>query len=297
MPPKRFEYEIPLIQSSTSSKILIPVTMKDSTYLFLWDTGSETSMILKNQAKLRNIPIEMLAKKGTDTVTHVREILFVDTEVAAMDYAKIGSFQIPPQEIRINQFSKLKDRHKPEIVGLIGQDIISTLHWKFDFQKKIIKISNLEFPEEKSEEKSFILPIVNVVKNSKIPFFKLKFGKELEDDFLFDTGMADGIIINSIDTFSVNPALVINKNKNNFEFISKRTIDLQDQSKKKIHKKFKTLDTLIINNHVFKDFVISEEHLMDFNFCTFRFVEMFSKMYYNPEEKRVTFVPKQAAYK
>ena len=36
---------------------------------------------------------------------------------------------------------------------------------------------------------------------------------------------------------------------------------------------------------------------MDFNFCTFRFVEMFSKMYYNPEEKRVTFVPKQAAYK
>ncbi|WGQ15004.1 hypothetical protein [Sphingobacterium faecium] len=71
MPPKRFEYEIPLIQSSTSSKILIPVTMKDSTYLFLWDTGSETSMILKNQAKLRNIPIEMLAKKGTDTVVSI----------------------------------------------------------------------------------------------------------------------------------------------------------------------------------------------------------------------------------
>lgn len=271
--------------------------MKDSTYLFLWDTGAEATIILKDQVKPRNMPIEMLTKKGTDTITHMREILFVDTEVANMNYAKIGGFQITPQEIRVNQFSKIKDRHKPAIVGVIGQDIISTLHWKFDFQKKIIKISNLEFPEEKLEKSTFVLPIINAVKNSKIPFFRLKFGKEMEDDFLFDTGMADGITINSIDTFNVNPALVIHTTKNNFKFFSKRIIDFQDTSKNKIHKKFKTLDTLVINNHLFKDFVISEEHPLNFNFCTFRFVEMFSKMYYNPEEKRVTFVLKQDANK
>ncbi|MEN5231841.1 hypothetical protein [Sphingobacterium faecium] len=263
--------------------------MKDSTYLFLWDTGAEHSIILKDQVTLRNIPIELLNIKGTDSIQHSREILLVESEIANMDYAKIGKFKIPAQQIRVNQFSKLKDKHKPAIVGLIGQDIISTLHWKIDFQKKIIKISNLDFPEEKTEKQTIHLPFFNQSKFSKVPFFNLKLNSDNVENFLFDTGWSNSITIKSIDTFKVSPSLVFNKNINKIQFSSNRTIELEDQSSKKEHKKIMTLDSISINNYEFKNFVISEEHVKDFNFCTFHFLELFPRMYYNPDKKNITF--------
>lgn len=286
----RFEYEIPLIQSTSSSKILIPVTMKDSTYLFLWDTGADATMLLKDQVKFRNIPIEILNFKGIDTLHHSQETFFVESEIANMNYASIGEYKIPAQQIRVNQFSKLKDNHKEGIVGVIGQDIISTLHWKIDFQKKIIKISNLKFPEEKGEKRALVLPYFNNLKFSKVPFFTLNFGENMKGDFLFDTGWSNSIKLKTKNSFTLAPTLIFNKNTNKIKFNSQRIIELEDQRSKNGYKKIMTLDSLAINNYKFKNFVIGEEYLKDFNFCTFNFLELFHRMYYNPDEKKITFV-------
>ncbi|MFD2902504.1 hypothetical protein [Sphingobacterium anhuiense] len=271
--------------------------MKDSTYLFLWDTGADASIILKDQVKLRNIPIEILNFKAIDTLHHSQETFFVESEIANMEYATIGEYKIPAQQIRVNQFSKIKDNHKAGIVGVIGQDIISTLHWKIDFQKKIIKISNLKFPEEKTEKRALVIPYFNNLKFSKVPFFTLNFDGNMKGDFLFDTGWSNSITIKTNKIFTLSPSLVFNKNTNKIKFNSLRTVELEDQSPKKRHKKIMTLDSITINNYEFKNFVIGEEYLKDFNFCTFHFLQLFQRMYYNPDEKKITFALDQGPSK
>lgn len=278
------ECTVPLTISEETSHILVPVTIQDSTYLFLWDTGAEFSLILED--KIDDVPLEIMLRSSTDTIKVAREVRIESSSIAGLVDFRVGCFNIDGQ-IRVKNHREL-DKLDAQIIGVIGQDIISQFCWKLDLKKKLFTISYLDTKDISSDSLStIVIPFNYFPATSKAPYFNFTLsGKNYS--LLFDTGFS--FVMNTNDGETIQSIMILNKKDNDLGDKSRRKItflrDLYPDEEQKII----LLDYLDIQGHTFNNVYINLESMREnLNICTVHFLQLFDVIYYDPVNKSVTF--------
>jgi len=281
------ECTVPLTISEKTSHILVPVTIQDSTYLFLWDTGAEISLILKD--KIDDVPLEILPRRSTDTIKVAREVRIESSAIAELVDFRVGCFNIDGQ-IRVKNHKEL-DKLDAQITGIIGQDIISQFCWKLDWRKNVFTISDLDTNLDTKDVSSdglskLVIPFNYFPATSKAPYFNFTFaGKNYS--FLFDSGFS--FVMNN-DGETIRSVMIFNKKDNDLGDKSRRKITFSRDLYPDEEQKVILLDYLDIQGHTFNNVYINLESLREnLNICTVHFLELFDEIYYDPLNKVVTF--------
>jgi hypothetical protein len=131
--PKNFHHKTEF--TLYKSLILIPSSINSETKNFIFDTGSELSIINSDSLFEKNYNVSGASgkkmKMGAGKVKSLR----------------IGNVEFENTNVRFSDLSELEDRI-PDFGGLIGQSIIGKSNWLIDYPNKKLEISNNDISDK-----------------------------------------------------------------------------------------------------------------------------------------------------
>ncbi len=261
------------------------LTINDSAYLFIWDTGSTqscindsiaTSLGLNNEKK----PVfgkTILINKSIEDTFYYQKIDF-----------KLGDFSMNTHFLLggpvINHILS-SDSH---IKGLIGQDIISRFYWLFDLKAAKVIASKTPIPLGTTKDMDILTLPFMPSQNGHDVVIKLKLDSLNSKEFTLDTGHRSFM---DIDFFSkknrIYTALTVN---DEIAEALQYKLPLKFTNTESL-KQLILCDSLRVNETLFNNICIANEnYYTKQNYITVNFIFLFDKMYYNPVDHEIKLI-------
>lgn len=272
---------VEVFEEALTKKLAIPVQIEDSTYYFLWDTGSESSSIDSLVGDRLGIHFQDTTLFHT-YITSKREV--EDNFVYKKVNLKIGDFAIDSWLLlEGDRFVALRDPLK----GIIGQNIISRYYWLFDFQDSTVTLSKEPIPIVSDREAmhfSFRLHR----DTTGIPVVGLQLDTLPVEDFYLDTGMPGSFAFQQ-KIFSYPVFYLTEDLARRLPLPINHRIELGNEQDATNAVLFK--DSLIINQFSFSDLSMLDHQIYPKgNIITVNFIYQFNQMYYDPFVKEITLI-------
>lgn len=288
----RRETEVKLQESSDGKKFILPVEIKGNTYNFLWDTGSDFSLIdykLAEELGYRGDgskwgEITTLKRIVEDSVRHHKFNISIGDLSISTNFILDGyhRYLVPnnhPDSIYNSPYNK------DSSVGIIGQDIISRYRWLFNFKERSVKFSKSEIEVPLMDNDSIFR--LNML-SSREPHTKLLVNQKDTFMFKFDTGNEVTLSHNESKMFPI-----IELSDSLFHFIRDSHIGgsfFYNETNGNLLGVF--LDSLKINNLKVTNLSLGGSYGFagrDSNYITGNFPLRFRQMYYDPYNKEISF--------
>jgi len=159
-----------------SPAVLLPIEINGKVIHFLWDTGSNYSIISQKVADSINLnPTDK--KRNMHWFILRRTVLQSYSEMASL---KLGDFEI--------DHSLVIDDEEQTNEGILGWDIIGRYSWLFDFKKGLATISEKEQKIQiGANEQLYEIELITSETDPR-PRCKITVNDTIQEVFLFDSG-------------------------------------------------------------------------------------------------------------
>jgi hypothetical protein len=267
--------------------LIIPLQIKDSTYLFLWDSGSAHSWIYPET--IEKLGIDNKSKDEWVELSGVKEVIIDTFQTKRIDI-RLGDISFRTIFFLDNGIiSQFAPKLNFQIKGVIGQNIISEFYWLFDFKKMNVTLSEEEMNLGNAIN-TFSLPFQLSKKTRNIPVVKLNIGDSIKNvPFNFDTGYSLSCSI--FDKYLLLPGLIINDSLYTIFTQKVRFLSIKIQKGENAKESILLCDSIIINQKKFSGIsMVNRNHYNYKNYITANFLFLFDKMYYNPTDKTIKLI-------
>ena len=276
---------ISLLPNEDKPEIVVPIEIKDSTYYFLWDTGSTFSFmeydlavelgLVTNQEKVyKNLAAmhEMIA----DSFNIINSHFYLG------DLWHSNHFYSNERDI----YYELSPDLKEDIKGIIGQNIISRFNWLFDFTQNQALVSRKQIAFNRDSVNILNLPFET---SRKTPYLNLKLNNAFEKEFYLDTGCRLVFPFDNLEDYKLYPSFVMHSDSINLSMIQNKTILFASGGG--ISYQFAEFDTICINNLELHNIAMMyRSQFLERNYITANFLFQFDKMYYNSTDNEIELI-------
>ncbi|BDS11231.1 aspartyl protease family protein [Aureispira anguillae] len=198
--------------------IFIDVSLNDSSYTFLFDTGYEITMIDQSLSQALDFkPIKQYKTEGSSFKTQRIQYGFLSAvELDGISFQNIG---IGIQDL---SFIKSPFSDKRKIAGIIGTNILRKVYWQLNYNRKTIqfsdKLENLTFSSDA------LVCIMTPRNSTGWGYNNINVNlNNIHEEFIFDTGFSGSFMGNFelLDKLQSNDSRI--KSNDNFVHIDQLT--------------------------------------------------------------------------
>lgn len=283
------------------NRILVPVMINGVPCNFVWDTGSDMSLISKSLTEKCAVVSSGKTQLNALYVRKAQQLMHISepVQLSVGDHNLDISFFMVDYDFRV-------DYDSVEIDGLIGQDIISQLQWLFDLENNSLEVSNREIGVHDKADLTLNITSKEIAENNII--YKsagiLSINNSLKVVSFFDTGM-NGKMLQSpseSDTYISTDLLIAIPDSTHYERItdlisvaapSSFLLGNSDYKGKNLGIEAFIADSIMLNDLPSATFLITPEvdkyHKAPVVYVTANLMRRFGKMYYDPTCSKIEF--------
>lgn len=283
------------------NRILVPVMINGVPCNFVWDTGSDMSLISKSLTEKCGVVSSGKTQLNALYVRKAQQLMHISepVQLSVGDHNLDISFLMVDYDFRVDYDSVAID-------GLIGQDIISQLQWLFDLENNSLEVSNREIGVHDKADLTLNITSKEIAENNII--YKsagiLSINNSLKVVSFFDTGM-NGKMLQSpseSDTYISTDLLIAIPDSTHYERItdiisvaapSSFLLGNSDYKGKNLGIEAFIADSIMLNDLPSATFLITPEvdkyHKVPVVYVTANLMRRFGKMYYDPTCSKIEF--------
>ncbi|MGL4805607.1 MAG: aspartyl protease family protein [Bacteroidales bacterium] len=283
------------------NRILVPVMINGVPCNFVWDTGSDKSLISKSLTEKCAVVSSGKTQLNGIYVRKAQQLMHISEPVqfSVGDHNLDISFLMVDYDFRVDYDSVVID-------GIIGQDIISQYQWLFDLENNTLEVSNREIGVHDKADLTLNITSKEIAENNIIYKYAgiLSINDSLKVVSFFDTGM-NGKMLQSprqSETYISTDLLIAIPDSTHYERItdiisvaapSSFLLGNSNYKGKNLGIEAFIADSIMLNDLPSATFLITPEidkyHKVPVVYVTANLMRRFGKMYYDPTSSKVEF--------